>query len=306
MEALDPLIRAEALAAGVPLALLGEEKSTPTTRTGAAPGRTSRLLPEPLKRPVYRCESCEDRGMVSLSTGTVECPDCPSCRTCGDAHFVRFQRPVRHPEFGMAHPCPDCTAVAVAEPGRMGEDEALARFRVPLKYRSYRLEQWMPADGEPRRKVDEWLRSWPPTKPSLFLFGEPGTGKSTLAVGAQLRAYQRYGVLSRFVSMVSLIDRYRATQDADRATETATDVDQELDRAPLLVIDDYGAERATGFAEERAYGLFERRYNSNMPTIVTSNAELISLSPRVKSRLSEGYFVPLRGADHRPAVGRAS
>ncbi len=55
----------------------------------------------------------------------------------------------------------------------------------------------------------------------------------------------------------------------------------------LLVIDDLGAEQSTPWAVEKLYQIFNYRYNNRLPTVVTSNCDLDSLDPRIRSRLCD-------------------
>jgi hypothetical protein len=224
------------------------------------------------------------------------------CWSCHDSGRVRATIDPESPAFGRSVVCPACTA---AKPGGgpLAPEDAFARMNVPVAYRSYRLDQWQPATGRPRRAVEEWAAHWPPAKPTLFLYGPPGRGKTTLAIGAALAAYQLHGVFARFWSAVRLLDRYRATANFEVATESIQEVDAEMRRTPLLVLDDYGAQRETGMAAERMYWLFEQRYSDCLPMIVTSNTGMEFLPDRVKSRLTQGYFVHVDGEDHRPSRG---
>jgi DNA replication protein DnaC len=52
----------------------------------------------------------------------------------------------------------------------------------------------------------------------------------------------------------------------------------EYSSAPMLVIDDPGAEKASEFAIQSLYVLIDRRYREQLPTIVTTNLTLPAIA----------------------------
>jgi DNA replication protein DnaC len=64
----------------------------------------------------------------------------------------------------------------------------------------------------------------------------------------------------------------------------------------LLVLDDLGAENATAWATEKLFQLINYRYNYRMPTVITTNARLMShMDERIRSRLSDlGLVKPVQ------------
>jgi DNA replication protein DnaC len=60
---------------------------------------------------------------------------------------------------------------------------------------------------------------------------------------------------------------------------------------PMLALDDLGAEKVTEWGGEQLYRLLDRRCDARRPTIVTSNAAVDALDPRIVSRLREGLVV---------------
>ena len=65
----------------------------------------------------------------------------------------------------------------------------------------------------------------------------------------------------------------------------------QLKEAALLVLDDLGAEKVTDWAREQIFIIINRRYESMLPTVITTNyttAELVNrLGQRTVSRLVE-------------------
>jgi DNA replication protein DnaC len=117
----------------------------------------------------------------------------------------------------------------------------------------------------------------------LVLLGGYGSGKTHLAAAvANYRISLGHAVL--FVVVPDLLDYLRATFGPH--SETA--LDERLDairEIPLLVLDDLGAHNSTPWAQEKLFQILNHRYNSRLPTVITSNQRLEELDPRITSRL---------------------
>lgn len=221
------------------------------------------------------------------------------CCTCDDSHFVRFARRRGEDGFGRAHPCLACAgSPALAEsPERVAQ-----RMRIPAKFREARISTWLPDNGRPRLAAQTYVVCWPPEKPLLLLSGTKGVGKTHLACGILHEVFERHGQRGQFWPVVDLLDRYRATYDEDRATETVEAVDAQLRQLAVLILDDFGAHKSSEWAEERLFRLIDERYRDLRPLVVTTNAGLLELPDRVKSRLSDGScstLVQVSGPDRR-------
>jgi DNA replication protein DnaC len=84
-----------------------------------------------------------------------------------------------------------------------------------------------------------------------------------------------------------------------------------LERASVVVLDDFGKEKTTDWVTERLYVLIESRYQNMKSTIVTSNLTLDQLDDlgygAAVSRLQEtGRVVRIDDKDKRPELGAKS
>jgi DNA replication protein DnaC len=119
----------------------------------------------------------------------------------------------------------------------------------------------------------------------LVLHGEYGCGKTHLAaaIGHYLTDHQK-PVL--FVSVPDLLDHLRATfsPDSDIPYDRRFD---DIRTASYLILDDLGTQTATPWSREKLYQLFNHRYNSGLPTVITVSARLADLDKRLLSRMTD-------------------
>ena len=91
-----------------------------------------------------------------------------------------------------------------------------------------------------------------------------------------------------FFSIVpDLLDHLRAAF-APTSELTYDALFERVRESGLLVLDDLGAENGTAWATEKLFQLINYRYNYRMPTVITTNARLMShMDERIRSRLSD-------------------
>ncbi|MGW9433246.1 ATP-binding protein [Streptomyces decoyicus] len=125
------------------------------------------------------------------------------------------------------------------------------------------------------------------TGPSLLLAGVVGAGKTHQAYGAvRLLAQRGIGVRWRATTAADLYADLRPRPGVDSERELAA-----VSRCPLLIIDDLGAAKSSEWVEEVTYRLINRRYNLELPTLITTNLSIRAfrayLGDRVASRLAQ-------------------
>lgn len=135
------------------------------------------------------------------------------------------------------------------------------------------------------RSLDGWL----------VLGGDPGCGKTHLAVSVALAARAR-GVRTMFAYVPSLLDHLRAAF-APGSELSYDDVFDEVQSVELLVLDGLGSERSTPWVEEKLGQLVTLRHAARRATVVTTSATVSELSgnrPAVWSRLMDRGLVDYR------------
>ena len=115
--------------------------------------------------------------------------------------------------------------------------------------------------------------------------GMTGCGKTHLAAAIVNYQYQAQKP-ALFVVVPEILDHLRSTF----SPESKTTYDQLFERIktiPLLVLDDFGAQSATKWAQEKLYQVINYRYNAKLPTVVTTNLRLEDIESRISSRLAD-------------------
>jgi DNA replication protein DnaC len=120
----------------------------------------------------------------------------------------------------------------------------------------------------------------------LLLLGGFGCGKTHLAASIANHVVQDHRMQVYFAIAPDLLHQLRAAY-APTSNITYDERFEQIRSAYLLVIDDLGAEQSTPWAVEKLYQIFNYRYNNRLPTVVTTNSDLDSLDPRVRSRLCD-------------------
>ena len=102
----------------------------------------------------------------------------------------------------------------------------------------------------------------------LTLFGNTGVGKTHLAVTiANARLDEGHSVFFAFVP--ELLDYLRAAFAPDSRLRYDNIFD-EVKNTPLLILDDFGQEYTSPWAEEKLYQIIVHRHNNRLPTVITS------------------------------------
>lgn len=190
------------------------------------------------------------------------------CPKCGGTGWIIVERA----SISAAQAC-DCR-----DQGKVARMEE--RAQIPPLYREKSFDNFsVPGPENPiaRREltgvllaVKNFVRDFPSeSRPGLLLIGEPGTGKTHLAVAA-LRKIVEKGFECLFWDYQTLLNSIRAGFDA-----TSHSSDREAYRAALdtdvLLLDDLGAQRVTDWAEDTVTSIITHRCNHRKALIGTTN-----------------------------------
>lgn len=219
-------------------------------------------------------------------------PGDPDCEVCNGVGYLRLDVPVGHPQFGKLQVC-QCRKGQLSQ-GRRNRLYALSnldqlshlnfenfeyRGRIglgPLQADS--LEQAFNHAQQFARSHNGWL----------LLQGRYGCGKTHLAAAVANFAVEM-GMPTLFVTVPDLLDTLRFSyNDNDYTFEQRF---EEIRKVHLLVLDDFGTQNATPWAQEKLFQILNYRYINQLPTVVTTNLSLNEIEGRIRSRLEDPELV---------------
>jgi DNA replication protein DnaC len=197
---------------------------------------------------------------------------------------------------------------------REGVDrQRLADASIPKRYQHCTIANFTAYNESLERAAAQAGRvagAFPALTRGLFLEGQPGVGKTHLAVAVLKHVIQAGGARGLFYDTRDLLRVIRSTYDPSIRT-TELDILRPVMKADLLVLDDIGAEKTSEWVDETMNLIVNTRYNERRLTIFTSNypdipddtdpnSLLFRIGSRMRSRLHEMCeFVVMDGADYR-------
>ncbi len=135
----------------------------------------------------------------------------------------------------------------------------------------------------------------------VVLSGPSGTGKTHLAAAVG-NALVESGQPVRFVSVPDLLDHLRSAFDPAVGAQY-DQVFLQIIEAPILILDDLGAQSATPWADEKLDQILTHSYNRRLPTLVSTGVRFEELSDRLRTRLGDPYLstvVRIKAGSGRP------
>ncbi len=236
-----------------------------------------------------------------------ELPGDPNCPTCQGIGYYRLDLPVNHPEFGKLHICA-CRQHQVSqqvrqrlyelshldELGDLDFENFEYRGRVGLwPAEANSLERAFNQAQQFARKLDGWL----------MLQGGYGCGKTHLAAAIANYAVN-LGVPTLFITVPDLLDSLRFAYNSPETTFEARF--EQIRQAPLLILDDFGTQNTTEWAQEKLFQILNYRYINRLPLVITTNLQEIDIEERISSRLQDPNLVTrvhILAPDYRNPTG---
>jgi len=216
-------------------------------------------------------------------------PNCPHCAGLG---YLRVDRPVGHPEFGKVQVCV-CRQAEAARHARtrlyaisqlnelkaLSFDNFVPRGHVGMgNLQADSVESAFNQSQRYAHGLDGWF----------VLQGGYGSGKTHLAAAIANFAVEM-GITTIFITVPDLLDTLRFTyQNPDESFEERF---EEIRRTPLLIMDDFGTQNATPWAQEKLFQIINFRYINRLPLVVTTNLSLKEIEGRIRSRLADPDLV---------------
>jgi len=117
----------------------------------------------------------------------------------------------------------------------------------------------------------------------LIFAGCNGCGKThlTAAIANSLRDE---GKSVLFVVVPDLLDHLRSTFGPESRV-SYDDLFEKIKKTEVLILDDFGEQSATPWAQEKLYQLINYRYNARLATVITTCLDLDEIQSRISSRM---------------------
>ena len=225
---------------------------------------------------------------------------CPICKGAGFVHPLLLSG---KPDFSRVIPCrcsqEKSTKERQAHLQRYSNLGSLTRFTFDTLLPKGRSKN--PIDQEQFNQVYEAAKTFAAEpKGWLILVGPSGCGKTHLAAAiANERLSYSYPVF--FITTPDLLDHLRSVFSPDSEMPYDEFFDQ-VRNAPLLVLDDLGVQTSTPWAEEKLDQLLNHRFNSELPTVITTNTPIEQLDERIRTRLSDPELCHIYVVEERQPV----
>ncbi|MBR3789751.1 MAG: ATP-binding protein, partial [Clostridia bacterium] len=172
-----------------------------------------------------------------------------------------------------------------------------------LKY--YSTEKDMSLGYSPREYMEaslDFLKSYAenfkPGTNSFFFTGATGLGKTHLSLAVMNKVTEK-----GFNVFYGSADNIIKQMEKERFGRSNGDIEEEIENADLLIIDDLGTEFKTAFSETAVYQIINNAILNGKPMIISSNLSISELEERygqrVVSRLNSFEVINFIGTDIR-------
>ena len=221
----------------------------------------------------------------------------PDCDYCQNRRFVLDAQ-------GNLKPCPKC---GIAQARRV---EAMRSFSshagVALQQTFFNFKTVFNGQEDPilrdcREEAERFADS--PQGRWLVMWGDRGNGKSHLCA-AVANHLSNIGMPTLFLTMPDLLASLKQLMDlqANTEQESYSGRIKIIKTAPVLILDDLGAESASTWSDAVLFEILDHRYRNRLPTMIVTNCPLDEFDPRITSRLQDTDFVTVlenRAPDYR-------
>ena len=223
-------------------------------------------------------------------------------------------------------PCPMCSGGVEAKRNAQLINELFSDSNIPVYARDWTFASY-PKDADQHAmrqlamQVNMWLANEPKAKRAVYLHGDKGHCKTSLAISA-LHGWIRKGHSGVFIATVDLFSKLKDAIAASKRNEDYQDRYEAgqgakllrlVKSVELLILDDLGVECGSPYEIRELYLILEARRSHGLYTIFTSNRDAKDLeqywrndkivfqdATRIIERLGEyAFVVPVGGRNQR-------
>jgi DNA replication protein DnaC len=210
----------------------------------------------------------------------------PTCPVCKGGGFVHPRLPSGKPDYSRTVPC-RCT-LQEREKEQQGRLRRYSGLELELLKRmtfdNFKKRVNLPPElQEHLAKLLKEALEFAKSPEGWFVFqGVTGCGKTHLA--AAIANYRlKEGQPVKFVVVPDLLDHLRSTFNPESPV-TYDQLFEEVKNAPLLILDDYGEQSTTPWAQEKLYQIINHRYNARLATVITTRLTTDEMDSPIVSR----------------------
>ncbi len=226
-----------------------------------------------------------------------------SCPICKGAGFVHPLLPSGKPDFSRVVAC-HCTQQELDK----GRQTHLLRYSNLGSLTRFTFDNLLPkgrsgnpVNQEQFHRVYEAAKAFAAEpKGWLILVGPSGCGKTHLTAAIANKCVSQ-GQPAFFISTPDLLDRLRSTFNTNNEIPYDEFFDQ-VRNAPLLVLDDLGAQTSTPWAKEKLDQLLNHRFNSELPTVIVAIIPIEQLEDRIRTRLTDPNLCHIYVVEEKQAL----
>jgi len=221
-------------------------------------------------------------------------PGDPDCPICGGIGYLRRELPINHPDFGKIVPC-SCRSEAITQSARsrlfrMSSLEALNELRFDNFEKRGRVGLGQLQGDSIENGFNQALNFAQNREGWLLLMGRYGCGKTHLAAAIANHVIEE-DISTIFLTVPDLLDWLRYAYSSSGMEISFEERFEEIREIPLLILDDFGTQNATAWAQEKIFQIMNHRYVNHLPTVVTSNNPITDFEGRIRSRLQDPNLV---------------
>lgn len=270
-----------------------------------AAGRTGYSVRRALGIPATTTVSAKSPPPLSLNTSVRVLPSTCPLGLCDGTGFYLLPMRFGHPDFGSMKPC-DCrllrndqqsmtrrVQVLAALNQDMGDELAAATLHNYDLSRARDTEAYttMAIALDTCRRYVAVPFGW------IYLYGETGTGKSHLLAATARALVEEHNKIAVYTSELNLFRYLRDGYNRQRAHGDPDFIDadermSELQQVDVLMLDDLGTAHrgksegpAGSWADAQIFDLLYERHAKERLTLLTSNAHVDDIDPRIRSRI---------------------